>query len=199
MVKKNNVGSEKWTYAEFEKFLQTFPDGSMEKLAFEMLYWTGMRAGELIGLFWKDFDLDKGIVSINESAYVENGRTFFTGTKTISSNRVIDIPQFLVNDIENYLNILKYKNPEIQIFDTSVVKLSYLIQRHAERANIKKIRVHMFRKMHRDMLIEIGVPAVEREERLGKSAFLPYMEMGYKKTHECVRLLEEKYLSEKGY
>lgn len=30
MVKKNNVGSEKWTYAEFEKFLQTFPDGSME-------------------------------------------------------------------------------------------------------------------------------------------------------------------------
>lgn len=39
----------------------------------------------------------------------------------------------------------------------------------------------MFRKMHRDMLIEIGVPAVEREERLGKSVFLPYMEMGYKK------------------
>lgn len=46
MVNKNNVGSEKWTYAEFEKFLQTFPDGSMEKLAFEMLYWTGMRAGD---------------------------------------------------------------------------------------------------------------------------------------------------------
>ena len=199
MVKKNNVGSEKWTYAEFEKFLQTFPDGSMEKLAFEMLYWTGMRAGELIGLFLKDFDLDKGIVSINKSAYVENGRTFFTGTKTISSNRAIDIPQFLVNDIENYLNILKCKNPEIQIFDTSVVKLSYLLQRHAECANIKKIRVHMFRKMHRDMLIEIEVPAVEREERLGKSVFLPYMEMGYKKTHECVRLLEEKYLSEKGH
>ena len=197
MVNKNNVGSEKWTYAEFEKFLQTFPDGSMEKLAFEMLYWTGMRAGELIGLFLKDFDLDKGIVSINKSAYVENGRTFFTRTK--SSNRVIDIPQFLVNDIENYLNILKCKNPEIQIFDTSVAKLSYLIQRHAERANIKKVRVHMFRKMHRDMLIEIGVPTAEREERLGKSVFLSYMETEYKKTHECVRLLEEKYLSEKGH
>lgn len=199
MVKKNNVGSEKWTYAEFEKFLQTFPDDSMEKLAFEMLYWTGMRAGELIGLFLKDFDLDKGIVSINKSAYVENGRTFFTGTKTISSNRVIDIPQFIVSDIANHLNILECKNPEIQIFDTSVAKLSYLIQRHAERANIKKIRVHMFRKMHWDMLIEIGAPAVEREERLGKSFFLPYMETEYKNTHECVRLLEEKYLREKGH
>ena len=128
-IKKDNYGFESLnrTLAEFEKFLQTFPDGSMEKLAFEMLYWTGMRAGELIGLFLKDFDLDKGIVSINKSAYVENGRTFFTRTKTISSNRVIDIPQFLVNDIENYLNILKCKNPEIQIFDTSVAKLSYLI------------------------------------------------------------------------
>ena len=33
----------------------------------------------------------------------------------------------------------------------------------------------------------------------GSSVFLPYIKMEYKKTHECVRLLEEKYLSEKGH
>lgn len=79
MVNKNNVGSEKWTYTEFEQFLQTFSDDSMEKLAFEMLYWTGMRVGELIGLFLKDFDLDKVFAM---AAYTLFLRTCFSCKKS---------------------------------------------------------------------------------------------------------------------
>ena len=53
--------------------------------AFEMLYWTGIREGELLALTPEDFDFDKGTVRINKSYQRMNRRDVITDPKTPNS------------------------------------------------------------------------------------------------------------------
>ena len=36
-----------WTYEEYQKFIATFEKGTRSYLMFEILFWTGMREGEI--------------------------------------------------------------------------------------------------------------------------------------------------------
>ena len=47
-----------WTTEEYKKFSEAVIDKPVSFYAFEMLYWTGMRLGELLALTMEDFDLE---------------------------------------------------------------------------------------------------------------------------------------------
>ena len=49
-------------------------DKPLSFYAFEMLYWCGIREGELLALTPADFDFEKGTVSINKSYQRLNGQ-----------------------------------------------------------------------------------------------------------------------------
>ena len=61
------MGSEKhkemlfWTKEEYLKFAEVMMDKPQSYYAFEVLYWCGIREGELLALTPADFDLDKGL------------------------------------------------------------------------------------------------------------------------------------------
>ena len=74
--------------------------------AFEILYWTGIREGELIPLTVGDFNLKKRILKISKSLQRIKGEDVITDPKTEKSNRVIDLPQFLCDEIEDYIGML---------------------------------------------------------------------------------------------
>ena len=71
--------------------------------AFEVLYWCGIREGELLALTPADFDLDKGLLSITKSYQRLKGRDVIADPKTPKSVRVIQMPQFLTDEIRDYL------------------------------------------------------------------------------------------------
>ncbi len=52
-------GKQFWTKQEFKQFLETVEDKLETKMAFLLLYWTGMRIGELLALTYKDIDVEK--------------------------------------------------------------------------------------------------------------------------------------------
>ena len=56
MGKKNAESMLFWTVEEFRKFLPFVSDKPVSKLAFEILFWTGIRSGELLALTLNDFD-----------------------------------------------------------------------------------------------------------------------------------------------
>ena len=56
-----------WMQDEFEAFLETVDDKPEAKMAFQFLYWTGMRIGELLALTYNDINLEEKTVSINKS------------------------------------------------------------------------------------------------------------------------------------
>lgn len=78
-------------------------DKPMSFYAFELLYWTGMREDELLALTPKDFNLENKTVTINKSYQRLNGQDVITPPKIPKSNRVIKIPDFLAEEIEEYI------------------------------------------------------------------------------------------------
>ena len=66
-AKAGNMGKEKvrrcffWTKEEYLKFANSMMDKPISFYAFEVLYWCGIRTGELLALTAADFDFNKRI------------------------------------------------------------------------------------------------------------------------------------------
>ena len=67
---------------------------------------TGMRFSEALAITPGDFDFDKKTVSITKSYQRLKGRDVITTPKTEKSNRVIDLPDFLCEEIQEFINSL---------------------------------------------------------------------------------------------
>ena len=88
-----------WTTEEYKKFSEAVIDKPVSFYAFEMLYWTGMRLGELLALTMEDFDFEKNTVRINKSYQRLQGKDVITTPKTPKSNRTIKLPKFLAEEM----------------------------------------------------------------------------------------------------
>lgn len=88
-----------WTKEEYLKFADAMMDKPQSYYAFEMLYWCGIRMGELLALIPADFDFDKCNLRINKSYQRLKGQNVITSPKTPKSNRVIKMPKFLCEEI----------------------------------------------------------------------------------------------------
>ena len=104
-----------WTKEEYLKFADAMMDKPLSYYAFEMLYWCGIREGELLALTPTDFNLEKGTVSINKTYNRIGGRDVITDPKTEKSNRVISMPQFLCSEMRDYLKKLYSIAPDERI------------------------------------------------------------------------------------
>lgn len=109
---KNNLYPKKvrrnLTSLEIEHILEVTKslDYTMYLMLCIMLY-TGIRAGELCGLRWNDFDADFTYLRVDES---RTDNIFENTTKTESSNRIIPLMGFLQSELKELRN---YKNPDI--------------------------------------------------------------------------------------
>ena len=63
-----------WTQEEYKKFSEEMMDKPVSFYAFEMLYWCGIREGELLALTPADFDFDRETVTISKSYQRIGGR-----------------------------------------------------------------------------------------------------------------------------
>ena len=116
MGKKKNREMEFWTKDEYLRFAETLKDKPLSFYAFEMLYWCGIREGELLALTPSDFDFAKRTVSITKSYQRLKGKDLITSPKTEKSNRIITMPKFLVEEMQAYLNMLYGIGPDDRIF-----------------------------------------------------------------------------------
>ena len=64
------------------------------------------REGELLALTPADFDFEKRTLTINKSYQRLNKQDVITTPKTPKSNRVIQMPQFLCDELQDYLKQL---------------------------------------------------------------------------------------------
>lgn len=161
------LSEETWTMEEYNKFISVFDVRTEEGMAFEMLYWTGVRIGELLGLLYQDVNIDSGIININKSFQVVAGEGRFVNTKTIASNRMITMPEFLVNELREYIHCHVNQSPDNRLFCLTDKSLAFHLNYGIKQAGVKKINLHKIRQSHEKMLEAIGVPQYERWERLG--------------------------------
>lgn len=156
-----------WTQEEYQKFSFAVMDKPISFYAFEMLYWCGIREGELLALTLADFDFEKGTVSISKSYQRMDKRDVITDPKTSKSNRVIKMPDFLTEEIQEYVRQLYGVDKHERIFPISKKYLHREMTRGAEEAGVKRIRIHDLRHSHISLLIEMGYSAVAIADRVG--------------------------------
>lgn len=165
--KKSAEEMQFWTRSEFEQFLQTVEDKPRSHMAFELLYYTGMRLGELLALTPADIDTDSGIITINKSLQRIDKADVVTPPKTEKSNRVITIPLFLCNDLRAYMARLYGLESTDRLFSFTKSFITQEMRRGCKLSGVKKIRVHDLRHSHASLLIELGFSPVLIAERLG--------------------------------
>lgn len=156
-----------WTKEEYLKFSEIMKVKPMSFYAFEVLYWTGIREGELLALERGDIDLTAKKLTINKSYQRLEGRDVITSPKTEKSNRVIELPDFLCTELEDYFGMLYKCDPHTRLFAVSKSYLHHEMDRGAKDSNVKRIRIHDIRHSHVAHLIELGFSPVEIAERMG--------------------------------
>lgn len=156
-----------WTQEEYLKFADAMMDKPISYYAFEVLYWCGIREGELLALTPADFDFKHSTLTINKSYQRLKGRDVITAPKTPKSNRTIRIPQFLSDEIQDYLKSLYGVKPTDRIFPVTKNYLHHEMDRGSKEAGVKRIRIHDLRHSHVSLLIEMGFSAVAIAERVG--------------------------------
>ena len=167
MGKKKNREMLFWTKAEYLKFAEAMMDKPLSYYAFEMLYWCGIREGELLALTPADFDFEKCTVSINKSYQRLNGQDLITTPKTEKSNRVITMPQFLADEMQDYLKMLYDVGENDRMFTVTKSYLHREMDRGAKEAGVKRIRIHDIRHSAVSLLIDMGFSATAIADRVG--------------------------------
>lgn len=156
-----------WTKTEFDSFISTFDLHDPYYTVFMLLYYTGMREGELLALTAADFDQEENSIRVNKTYHMIDGRDVVTSPKTKKANRTIILPPFVASVLTDYLSMVYKPEPDNRIFpypDTTILRK---LKEHCEAANVKKIRVHDLRHSHASLLIELGFSALLVAERLG--------------------------------
>ena len=134
-----------WTKDEYLKFADAMMDKPLSFYAFEMLYWCGIRLGELLALTSADFDFTKSTVSISKSYQRLNREDIITEPKTPKSNRVVKMPDFLCQEIQEYIKALYGYESGDRLFPISKSYLHHEMDRGSKESGVKRIRVHDLR------------------------------------------------------
>jgi integrase len=184
-AKAGNMGNEKrkemlfWTKEEYLRFADVMMDKPVSYYAFEMLYWSGMRLGELLALTPSDFDFQNSTVTINKSYQRLHGEDVITTPKTKKSNRIIKMSEFLAEEMQEYIKMQYEIEPTDRLFPISKSYLHREMERGCKETGLQKIRIHDLRHSHVSLLIELGFSAVAIADRLGHES----IEITYRYAH----------------
>lgn len=172
-ARAGNMGKEKntemlfWTKDEYLQFSDAMMDKPLSFYAFELLYWCGLRLGELLALTPADFDFSKRTVTISKSYQRLGGKDVITEPKTPKSNRTIKMPGFLCEEMQEYISSLYGCQPTDRIFPVTKSYLHHEMNRGCKSQGVKRIRIHDLRHSHVSLLIEMGFSALAIAERVG--------------------------------
>lgn len=189
-----------WTKEEFDTFIESVMNKQASYVAFNTLYWTGMRIGELMALTKADIDTKNNTISITKSYQRFDKRDVITEPKTPKSRRIISIPSFLSADFEDYFTKVFDLQEGERIFRFTKSYLASEMKRGAKESGVKRIRLHDLRHSHCSHLIELGFTPVAIAERLGhekvETTLNTYVHLYPNKQTEIANKLEEEYQKE---
>lgn len=152
---------------EYERFAEEMMDKPLSYYAFEMLYWCGIREGELLALTPEDFDFKAMTVRINKSYQRLNGKDVITTPKTKKSNRIVKMPEFLAEEMQECMKMYYRLMPKDRIFPVTKHYLKHEMVRGCKASGVKQIRIHDLRHSHVSLLIDMGFTALAIADRVG--------------------------------
>ncbi|MCD8357485.1 MAG: site-specific integrase [Clostridia bacterium] len=168
MGKKRAETMQFWTHEEFNLFEAAISDRPVSKAMFNLLYWTGMRSGEMLALTPADFNWESSEVSISKTYTRRNKQDIVNPPKTSAGRRTITVPSSVMDSICKYIRTQPCGDADARIFQFSSKRvLEMEMKRGIKKAGVKRIRIHDLRHSHASLLIEMGYSPLLIAERLG--------------------------------
>lgn len=165
--KKSADEMEIWTVEEFNQFTSLLKHKPTSYTGFNILFWCGLRIGELLALMVGDINLENKTININKSYQRISGRDVITPPKTSKSKRIIEIPDNLVIILEEYISKLYKPKKTSRLFNSTKYTFEHDMKLYSQKAGVKKIRLHDLRHSHTSFLFNHGVDALTISKRLG--------------------------------
>ena len=185
---------EVFTRDEQEKIIAECPN-HYYGMAIKFDFYTGLRAGELLGLTWDCVDFYKNTVRINKQVqrnknFSRNAQTktilgFVYNTKTKNSNRVIKVMQPLMNDLveyklqqdsikrklgQDYYTKLNLVFPRQDGYFTDTGTFLDAFSRIQDKLEIKHRNVHAMRHTFATRALESGMKPIVVSRLLGHAS-----------------------------
>ncbi|MEA1902871.1 MAG: tyrosine-type recombinase/integrase [Actinomycetota bacterium] len=172
------VEQQAWTAQQLQGFLR---EAAGHRLfpALWLIATTGLRRSELLGLQWKDVDLEKATLSINRGLVSVGYDVHESRGKTSNSRRAIDLDATTVQVLSAWCDWQRTEQavvgikPTRWVFTTATGKpihphsISQTFERIVKRSGVPRIRLHDLRHTHGTLLIKAGIPVKVVSERLG--------------------------------
>lgn len=168
-----------WTADELRTFLDLV-EGHRLEAAWHVAAFTGMRRAEILGLRWRDLDLDSGRLSVRHTL-VSVGYEIVKSTPKTHQARTIDLDAGTVERLRNHHGRqledrqewgTDYEENDLVFCRENGSPLhphtfSQAFERIVARSGLPKIPLHGLRHTHATVGLAIGVPAKVVTERLG--------------------------------
>jgi integrase len=170
-----------WDKEQVNRFLRLIKDERLFTL-FYLALMTGMRQGELLGLRWKDIDLENHSLSVKQ-VLSHNGKEFHTGAKTKAGNRTITLSEDTVLKLKRHRKIQleekiqfggEFNKPDLVFCSQAGTPMNprNVNRRFDQLVDIHQmpsISFHGLRHTHATILLSQGVNVKVISERLGHS------------------------------
>lgn len=156
------------TVEQLEMLLQA-EKKEIYRIAMIILFWTGIRSGELLALKFGDFDIINKKLKINKSCYGTSiAKKTITTPKSLKSNRIIDIGDKVIEAYQR-LKDITYDNDDDNFLFPFIIPttLSIHISNIGKNCKIKHLSTHSFRHSHTTYLLNKGVNILVISDRLG--------------------------------
>ena len=134
-----------WTTNEFKCFLEKISDKPAARAGFLILYYTGLRIGELLALEYGDIDFKDCTLTVSKSYQHINGKDVITPPKTPKSNRTVSIPEFLRDEIKSYTERFYGLHKHDRLFPYTKSFFEHEMVRGTKGGIAKRIRLHDIR------------------------------------------------------
>lgn len=155
-----------WTLEQYNSFIPYVTDISAHT-ALQLLFYSGMRFGELLALTLADFDFKANTIQITKSLQHKASGDIITPPKTDNGIRTITMPDAIMQEIQVYTAKIYGVEPDNRVFTFTKSLIRGNMRRGAEKAEIPFIRIHDMRHSHVSLLINMGFSPHLIAERIG--------------------------------
>lgn len=174
-----------WTLRDFNIFIETLENDKYNRsnqikrmvntdtliVAYNLLFFTGIRLGELLALTCDDIDYENSSILINKSYQRLHQVDIISTPKTPTSIRKVDVPEKVMILLHEHIQKLPPEYPsDARIFyNLGKNNLGRPLKSTAKLAGVPEICIHDLRHSHATLLYNLGIPAKDASARLGHS------------------------------
>lgn len=152
-----------WTHDQYKQFREQVVSLHY-KVAFDILFYCGLREGELLALM--PSAINGNIISVRANFQIVDGRELIQTPKTEKGIRDVTMPDSLALEVGTYIGSMII-GPDERIFHFTKSGLTSEFRKRTEKAGLPQIRIHDLRHSHVAMLIHMGIPIEEISRRIG--------------------------------